>query len=98
MSSLTEKTNYRPEIDGLRAFYDHMHDYVAECYEEDEVKPPTLAPALADMRACQSPDESAAISFAVAASCLSVSFSRCFIEAFSLDYTNRAFSLIILLF
>ena len=45
-----------------RAFYDHMHDYVAECYEEVKVKPKTLAPALADMRACQSPDESEAIS------------------------------------
>jgi len=39
-----------------------MHDYVAECYEEDEVKPKKLVPALADMKACKSPDESTAIS------------------------------------
>ena len=39
-----------------------MHDYVAECYEEDKIKPKTLASALADMKACRSPDESTAIS------------------------------------
>lgn len=39
-----------------------MHDYVTEFYEEDVVKPKTLAPALTDMSACKSPDESAAIS------------------------------------
>lgn len=50
------------QIKRRRAFYDHMHDYVAECYEEVKVKPKTLAPALADMKACQSPDESEAIS------------------------------------
>jgi hypothetical protein len=50
------------QIKRRRAFYDHMHDYVAECYEEDEVKPKTLGPALSDMKACKSPDESAAIS------------------------------------
>ncbi|MDB2668328.1 hypothetical protein N9Y74_00415 [Alphaproteobacteria bacterium] len=50
------------QIKRRRAFYDHMYDYVAECYEEDEVKPKTLASALADMKACKSPDESTAIS------------------------------------
>jgi hypothetical protein len=50
------------QIKRRRAFYDHMHDYVAECYEEDKIKPKTLDPALADMKACKSPDESAAIS------------------------------------
>ena len=50
------------QIKRRRAFYDHMHDYVAECYEEVKVKPKTLAPALADMKACKSPDESTAIS------------------------------------
>jgi hypothetical protein len=50
------------QIQRRRAFYDHMHDYVAECYEEDEIKPKTLGPALLDMKACKSPDESTAIS------------------------------------
>ena len=50
------------QIKRRRAFYDHMHDYVAECYEEDEVRPKTLGPALLDMKACKSPDESTAIS------------------------------------
>lgn len=50
------------QIKRRRAFYDHMHDLVAEFYEEDEVKPKTLAPALTDMAACKSPDESDAIS------------------------------------
>jgi hypothetical protein len=50
------------QIKRRRAFFDHMQDYVADFYEEDEVKPKTLAPALADMKACKSPDESAAIS------------------------------------
>ena len=50
------------QIKRRRAFFDHMHDYVSECYEEDEAKPKTLAPALIDMKACKSPDESAAIS------------------------------------
>ena len=50
------------QIKRRRAFFDHMHDYVAECYEEDEVKPKMLAGALTDMKACKSPDESAAIS------------------------------------
>ena len=50
------------QIKRRRAFFDHMHDYVAQCYEEDEVKPDTLAPALLDIKACRSLDESAAIS------------------------------------
>ena len=50
------------QIKRRRAFYDHMHDYVAECYEEEKIKPKTLGPALSDMKACKSPDESAAIS------------------------------------
>ena len=50
------------QIKRRRAFYDHMHDYVAECYEEEKIKPKTLGPALLDMKACKSPDESAAIS------------------------------------
>ena len=50
------------QIKRRRAFYDHMHDYVAECYEEDEMKPTTLGPALFDMKAGKSPDESKAIS------------------------------------
>ena len=51
----------KPKPQRRLAFYDHMHDYVTEFYEEDEVKPKTLAPALTDMRACKSPDESDAI-------------------------------------
>lgn len=50
------------QLQRRRAFFDHMHDYVAGCYEEDEVKPKMLAGALTDMKACKSPDESAAIS------------------------------------
>ena len=50
------------QIKRRRAFYDHMHDYVAECYEEEKIKPKTLGPALLDMKACKSPDESTAIS------------------------------------
>ena len=50
------------QIKRRRAFYDHMYDYVAECYEEEKIKPKTLGPALSDMKACKSPDESAAIS------------------------------------
>ena len=50
------------QVKRRRAFFEHMHDYVAECYEEDEVKPKTLGPALIDMRDCKSPDESEAIS------------------------------------
>ena len=49
------------QIKRRRAFYDHMHDYVADFYEEDEVKPKTLGPALLDIKACKSPDESTAI-------------------------------------
>jgi hypothetical protein len=43
------------------AFYDHMYDYVAECYKEENIKPKTLDPALLDIKACKSPDESTAI-------------------------------------
>ena len=50
------------QIKRRRAFYDHMHDYVAECYEEEKIKPKTLDLALLDMKACKSPDESTAIS------------------------------------
>ena len=50
------------QIKRRRAFHDHMHDYVADFYEEDEVKPKTLAPGLTDMSACKSPDERDAIS------------------------------------
>ena len=50
------------QIKRRRAFYGHMHDLVAEFYEEEEVKPKMLAGALTDMKACKSPDESTAIS------------------------------------
>ena len=50
------------QIKRRRAFYDHMYDYVTECYEEEKIKPKTLDPALLDMKACKSPDESTAIS------------------------------------
>ena len=50
------------QIQRRRAFYDHIHDYVAECSEEEKIKPKTLGPALLDMKACKSPDESTAIS------------------------------------
>jgi hypothetical protein len=49
------------QIRRRRAFYDQMRNYVAECYEEVEEEPDTLAPALNDMEACLSPDESEAI-------------------------------------
>ena len=49
------------QIRRRRAFYDHMRNYVAECYEEVEEEPDTLAPALNDMEACLSPDVSEAI-------------------------------------
>ena len=49
------------QIRRRRAFYDQMRNYVAECYEEAEEEPDTLAPALNDMEACLSPDDSEAI-------------------------------------
>ena len=49
------------QIRRRRAFYDQMRNYVAECYEEAEEEPDTLAPALNDMEACLSPDNSEAI-------------------------------------
>ena len=50
------------QIKRRHAFFDHMRYYVAECYEEEKIKPKTLDPALLDMKACKSPDESTAIS------------------------------------
>ena len=41
------------QIKRWRAFYDHMHDYVAECYEEEKFKPKTLPQAVNDMKACK---------------------------------------------
>jgi hypothetical protein len=49
------------QIRRRRAFYDQMRNYVAECYEEVDEEPDTLAPALNDMEAGLSPDESEAI-------------------------------------
>jgi hypothetical protein len=45
-----------------RAFYVQMQDFLAEYYGGEKIKPKTLPQALNDIKACKSPDESAAIS------------------------------------